>query len=100
MALRKSIERLLPEALPLLASTLGERRPDLLAAHPDFGARALKLNRAIEQAFHALPDLPAPLSQDRIDAWVERLIECDADCDGRCCALASLLGDHVGAEAS
>lgn len=100
VALRKSIERLLPEALPQLAQTLGERRPELLAAHPDFSARALKLNRAIEQAFHTLAERPTGIPQAHIDAWVERLIECDADCDGRCCALAALHGDFVSAEAS
>jgi siroheme synthase-like protein len=98
VTIRKSIERLLPEALPLVVETLGRRRPELLAAHPDFSARAIKLNRAIAQAFEKLSAL-SDVSSTSVDAWIERLIHCDNDCEGACCALELLHAGAAGAEA-
>lgn len=88
IALRKRIERLLTPAVGHLARALGEARPSLKRAWPDYAERAKRLNRAIDGALDRVDDLSA----DEVNTLIAAVRACDRSCDAgtSCCALDAL----------
>jgi len=88
IALRKRIERLLTPAVGHLATALGEARPSLKRAWPDYGERAKRLNRVIDGAL----DRVDALSNDDVNTLIAAVRGCDRSCDAAtpCCALDAL----------
>lgn len=64
---RQLLERELPPSLGALADALGARRPDLLAAIPDFADRARIMNAFVHRA---APRLRPNIDPREIDAWI------------------------------
>ena len=88
IAVRRSVEASLPDAIAELAHVLGENRARLLAQFPAFGARAERLNRAVCDAYPKL----SGASSYALRRWMEQVLHCQNDCARaeRCCALGYL----------
>jgi siroheme synthase-like protein len=88
IALRTRIEQLLTPSVGRLARALGEARPDLKRAWPDYAERAKRLNRVIDAAFDRVDDLDA----DDVRTLIAAVCDCDRSCEAGtpCCALDAL----------